>query len=250
MSGQSHNRDKSMMKPDEMNPGASLSGDAFAPAEAANDAGMQSAANGEAMSEAGPIEAKTDPVATLEGEKADLRDKLLRALADVENLRRRMEREVADARSYAVTNFARDMLTVADNVRRALESLPEDARDAAEGALTALIDGIELTERDLLKTLERHGVKQLDPLGQKFDPNFHQAMFEVPNPDAASGTVVQVAQSGYSIGGRVLRPALVGVAKGGQKAAVPDPSNDAGPESDGPASTETGDLDGSGASAG
>lgn len=230
-----------MMKPDEINPGASLSGDAFT-AEAANDVGVQVASDGEAMSEAGPIEARTedrpDPVAALEAEKTDLRDKLLRALADIENMRRRTERDVADARSYAVTNFARDMLPVADNVRRALESLPVDARDAAEGALTALIDGIELTERDLLKTLERHGVKRLDPLGQKFDPNFHQAMFEVPNPDAASGTVVQVVQSGYAIGGRVLRPALVGVAKGGQKTGVSGPG-DAALEADGPASAET-----------
>lgn len=210
-----------MMKPDEMNSGASLSGDAFA-AEPANDVGAQNASNGEAMSEAGPIEAPADPAAALEAEKLDLRDKLLRALADMENMRRRTEREVADARSYAVTNFARDMLTVADNVRRALESLP-----AAEGALTALIDGIELTERDLLKTLDRHGVKRLDPLGQKFDPNFHQAMFEVPNPDVPNGTVVQVVQSGYAIGERVLRPALVGIAKGGPKVAVPNDPGDA-----------------------
>jgi len=208
-----------MMKPDEINPGASLSGDASSP-EPANDVGAQTALSSEAMSEAGPIEAKPDPVAALEAEKTDLKEKLLRALADLENMRRRTEREVADARSYAVTNFARDMLTVADNIRRALESLPPGAREAADGGLTGLIDGIELTERDLLKSLERHGVKRLDPVGQKFDPNFHQAMFEVPNPDMPSGTVVQVVQSGYAIGGRVLRPALVGVAKGGQKPAA------------------------------
>ena len=161
---------------------------------------------------------KGDALAALEAEKLDLKDKLLRTLADMENLRRRTEREVADARTYAVTNFARDMLNAADNVRRALESVPAEASETAEGALKALVDGIELTERDLLKTLERHGVKRVDPQGQRFDPNLHQAMFEVPNPDVTSGTVVQVVQSGYVIGERVLRPALVGVAKGGPKA--------------------------------
>lgn len=160
-----------------------------------------------------------DPVARLEAEKTDLKEKLLRTLADMENLRRRTEREIADARAYAVTNFARDMLTVADNTRRALESVPEDARGEGQGALNAFIEGIELTERDLLKSLERHGVKRLDPQGQKFDPHLHQAMFEVPNADVPNGTVVQVVQTGYVIGDRVLRPALVGVAKGGPKAA-------------------------------
>lgn len=209
------------MKPDAMSPEVSPAGDGFS-ASSASDTGARVASDGEAMSEAGPIETQTDTVAAFEAEKHDLRDKLLRALADMENMRRRTEREVADARSYAVTNFARDMVTVADNVRRALESLPSGAREAAEGALTALIDGIELTERDLLKTLDRHGVKRLDPLGQKFDPNFHQAMFELPNPDVANGTVVQVVQSGYAIGERVLRPALVGVAKGGPKSSTSD----------------------------
>lgn len=210
------------MNPDETNAEVSAAGAAFAAAAA--ETGARAVGDGEAMSEAGPIEAPAESAGALEAleaEKNDLRDKLLRALADMENMRRRTERDVSDARSYAVTNFARDMLTVADNVRRALESLPASARDAAEGAMTALIDGIELTERDLLKTLERYGVKRLDPVGQKFNPNFHQAMFELPNPDVPNGTVVQVVQSGYVIGDRVLRPALVGVAKGGSKAAPP-----------------------------
>jgi len=178
------------------------------------DATDAPAANDDATRQAAP-----DPVAVLEAEKADLKDKLLRLMADMENLRRRTEREVVDARTYAVANFARDMLNVADNIRRALESVPDETRNAAEGAFKGLIEGIDLTERDLLKTLERHGVRRLDPEGQKFDPNVHQAMFEVPNPDVPSGTVVQVVQSGYVIGDRVLRPALVGVAKGGPKAA-------------------------------
>src|SRR5918997_1027797 len=163
---------------------------------------------------------EADPVAVLEAEKTDLKDKLLRLMADMENLRRRTEREVADARTYAVANFARDMLNVADNVRRAIESVPAEASRSAEGAFKGLIEGIDLTERDLLKTLERHGVKRLDPQGQKFDPNVHQAMFEIPNAEVPNGTVLQVVQSGYVIGERVLRPALVGVSKGGPKVAA------------------------------
>jgi molecular chaperone GrpE len=177
-----------------------------------------------------------DAVAQLEAEKSDLKEKLLRTLADMENLRRRTEREVADARTYAVTNFARDILSVADNTRRALESVPPEAGQE-EGALKSLIEGIELTERDLLKTLERHKVKRLDPQGQKFDPNLHQAMFEVPNPDVPNGTVVQVVQTGYVIGDRVLRPALVGVAKGGPKAQA----QDAGSAQDGAAASAGGE---------
>lgn len=165
----------------------------------------------------GPATAEIDPVAALEAEKADLRDRLMRALADMENLRRRSERDAADARTYAVTAFARDMLTVSDNIRRALDNVPEGDRD---DATRTLVEGIELTERDLQKTLARHGVRLLEPEGAKFDPNMHQAMFEVPNDTVPSGTVIQVVQSGYAIGDRVLRPALVGVAKGGPKAAA------------------------------
>jgi molecular chaperone GrpE len=169
-----------------------------------------------------------DRLAQLEAEKTDLKEKLLRTLADMENLRRRTEREVVDARTYAVTNFARDMLTVADNFQRAIDNVPAEAREGGDPALKALIEGIELTEREMLKTLERYGVKRLDPAGQRFDPNLHQAMFEVPNPEVPNGTVVQVVQTGYVIGERVLRPALVGVAKGGPKAAQePAPAQNA-----------------------
>lgn len=157
-----------------------------------------------------------DRLAAVEAERDALKDKLLRTLADMENMRRRTERELAEARVYATTNFARDMLNVADNVRRALDSLGE-AREGLEGPAKALVEGIELTERDLLHTLERHGVKPVEPQGQKFDPNLHQAMFEVPDPSVPNGTVVQVVQTGYVIGERVLRPALVGVSKGGPK---------------------------------
>lgn len=170
---------------------------------------------------------EAERLAALEAEKLDLKDKLLRSLADMENLRRRTERDVADARTYAVTNFARDMLNAADNIRRALESVPAEAREGMEGALKALVEGVELTERDFLKTLERHGVKRLEPMGERFDPNLHQAMFELPNPDVPNGTVAAVVQAGYVIGDRVLRPALVGVAKGGPKAAPAEAAKDA-----------------------
>ena len=158
-------------------------------------------------------------LAKLEAEKADLRDKLLRALAEMENLRRRTEREVADTRSYAVTAFARDMLSVADNLRRAIEALPAHTRQSGDGAVSGLIDGIELTERELVKTLERHGVRKVDPAGQKFDPNMHQAMFEAAHDSIAKGQVHTVVQPGYAIGERVLRPALVGVSSGPPAAA-------------------------------
>src|SRR6476660_1228214 len=148
-------------------------------------------------------------------ELAESRDKMLRTLAEMENLRQRTRREVADARMYGITGFARDILDIADNLQRALDALPEDVRDNADPGLKALIEGVELTERSLLNTLEKNGVKKFDPSGGKFDPNFQQAMFEVPDASVPSGTVVQVVQSGFMIGDRILRPALVGVSKGG-----------------------------------
>jgi molecular chaperone GrpE len=150
-------------------------------------------------------------------EAAEARDKMLRTLAEMENLRKRTSREVADARTYGITGFARDVLDIADNLQRALDALPAEARDAADPGLKALIEGVELTERSLLNTLEKNGVKKFDPSGGKFDPNFQQAMYEVPDPSVPAGTVVQVMQSGFMIGDRVLRPALVGVSKGGAK---------------------------------
>jgi molecular chaperone GrpE len=158
---------------------------------------------------------------TLEAEKADLKDRLLRTLAEMENLRRRTEREVSDAKTYAVTGFARDMLAVADNLRRAIESLPAGSREAFDGAAKSLAEGVDLTERDLAKTLERHGIRKLDPKGQKFDPNMHQAMFEGPDTTVPKGHVTTVVQGGYAIGERVLRPAMVGVSSGAPKPAEP-----------------------------
>ncbi|MFD1331486.1 nucleotide exchange factor GrpE [Methylopila musalis] len=159
------------------------------------------------------ISAPADRVVELEAAVTDLRDRFLRSHAEMENLRRRTEREVQDARKYALTAFARDLLSVADNLRRALEATPAEK----DGPLQAIVDGVELTERELLKTLEKHGVAKIEPKGQIFDPNFHQAIFEAPDPSVPTGTVVQVVQDGYVIGDRLLRPAMVGVARGGPK---------------------------------
>lgn len=184
-----------------------------------------SAPEGEAEAAAEP---QVDPIEALQAENADLKDRALRTMAEMENLRRRTEKEIRDAKTYAVSSFARDMLTVTDNLRRALDSFPAEQRENADDSLKGLIEGVEMTERDLLSQLEKNGVKQLAPKGQKFDPNFHQAMFEVPNTEVPNNTVVEVVQAGYSIGERVLRPAMVGVAKGGPKEApvAPEAGND------------------------
>ncbi|WP_428528928.1 nucleotide exchange factor GrpE [Roseibium sp.] len=183
----------------------------------------------EAVNEAAAAaeESAVDPVEALMAENAELKDRALRTMAEMENLRRRTEKEVKDARQYAVSGFARDMLTVSDNLSRALEALPEDDRKNADAGVASLIEGVEMIERDLLNQLEKNGVRKLEPEGQKFDPNFHQAMFEVPNTEVPNNTVVQVVQAGYVIGERVLRPAMVGVSKGGPKEA---PKADAGAE--------------------
>ena len=158
-------------------------------------------------------------------ENAELRDRLLRTLADMENLRRRTEREKADTARYAITNFARDVLTVGDNLKRTVDHVPAEAA-AQDPALKTFLEGVELTERELLNVLERHGVTRIEPLGQRFDPNCHQAMYEVQNADVPEGTVVDVMQSGYAIGDRCLRPALVAVAKGGAKQPKPQAQGD------------------------
>jgi molecular chaperone GrpE len=166
-----------------------------------------------------PDDPEPNSVEALQKEAADSRDRMLRTLAEMENLRKRTQKEVADARTYGVSKFAGDIVDIADNLQRAIDAVPADAKASADPGLKALIEGVELTERSLLSALEKHGVKKIDPTGEKFDPNFHQAMYEVPDASVASGTVVQVVQAGYTIGERVLRPALVGVSKGGAKAA-------------------------------
>jgi len=171
--------------------------------------------------EAGETENEAaEPELTPEAQVAKLTDQLLRALAEAENMRRRSQREIEDARKYAVANFARDVLTVADNLRRALDAVPDDA--AASEDLKALSEGVGLTERELLAMMERHGIRKVNPMGEKFDPNLHQAMFEADTPGADPGTVIEVAQAGFVIGDRLLRPAMVGVAKKPPKAAPID----------------------------
>jgi molecular chaperone GrpE len=176
----------------------------------------EAVASGDAAAEA--VAAAPKPSTSLDRELADMKDRLLRTLADMENMRKRTEREVADARVYGISNFARDILGVADNMHRAMQALDDELRAKADEATKALLEGVELTERELMNVLEKHGVKRIEPLNQKFDPNRHQAMFEMEDASVPNGTVVQVMQAGYTIGERVLRPALVAVSKGGPKA--------------------------------
>ena len=162
-----------------------------------------------------------DPTEALRAENAELKDRVLRTHAEMENLRKRTERDVNDTRSYAIAGFARDMLSATDALSRALLVLPAEARESGDATTKSLIEGIELAEREMQRLLAKHGVKPIEAEGQKFDPHKHQAMFEVPDSSRPEGTVVQVVQTGFAIGERVLRPAMVGVAKGG--AAQPAP---------------------------
>ena len=172
-----------------------------------------------AQNETPPAEPVTEPadddrIAKLEAEIADLRDKALRAMAETENVRRRLEREREETARYAISRFAGDLLSVADNLRRALDAVPAAAVEKDE-FLAKLVDGVGATERAMLAVLEKNGVKKLNPMGQKFDPNFHEVLFEMDAPDKPQGTVVQVLEAGYTIGDRLLRPARVAASKGG-----------------------------------
>lgn len=160
--------------------------------------------------------AEPDPVEVLEAELAEMKDKLLRQAADMENLRRRTEREKQDMAKFAITNFARDIVTLDDNLTRTLSSVPEGAVDE-DPALKALVEGVEMTGRELTNVLERYNVKRIEPKGDLFDPNLHQALFEIPNPEITAGTILEVVAPGFMIDARILRPAMVGVAKGGEK---------------------------------
>ena len=169
---------------------------------------------------------EVDPVEALRAENAELKDRVLRTHAEMENLRKRTERDVADTRSYAIAGFARDMLSATDALSRGLLVIPQETRETAEGTLKSLIEGLELAEREMQRLLAKHGVKPIEAEGQKFDPHKHQAMFEVPDPSKPEGTVVQVVQAGFAIGDRILRPAMVGVAKGGPSHAPADEAID------------------------
>src|SRR5712692_4988220 len=176
----------------------------------ANDPGEEAAAGDEAAP-ASPEER----LAALEAELADTKDRLLRALAETENVRRRFQREREDAQKYAISGFAKDLLSAVDNLRRALDAVPE--AEVTDARTRSLLDGVAVTERELLAALERHGVRRIDPKGERFDHNFHQAIFEAERPGAPAGTVIEVLQPGYVLHDRLLRPAMVGVAKGGAK---------------------------------
>jgi molecular chaperone GrpE len=191
----------------------------------ANNNDIAPAADNNNIAPAAQNEPALPDAAALAKEAAEYKDRWKRSLAEMENLRRRTDRDVADARLYGVSSLARDIVGVADNMRRALAAVGESAV-AIEGPAKTLLEGVELIERDLLKTLEKHGVKKFEPQGVKFDPNLHQAIFEVSDANVASGSVAQVIQPGYMIGERVLRPAMVGVSKGGPKAAPPESSAD------------------------
>ncbi|HKW54036.1 MAG TPA: nucleotide exchange factor GrpE [Stellaceae bacterium] len=151
-------------------------------------------------------------LAAAESELADAKDKLLRALAETENVRRRAQREREDAAKYGASNLAKDLINVADNLRRALASVPEG--QVTDELTRTLLQGVDATERELLAAFERHGIRRIDPMGERFDHNFHQAIMEVENSGQPGGTVVQVLQPGYAMQDRLLRPAMVGVAKG------------------------------------
>ena len=168
-----------------------------------------------------PSSAELSPdevIAELQAQIAALKDQALRAAAEAENVRRRAAREKADASKYGISNLARDLLSVPDNLARAIDSVSEEAQRAGGETLQTLMEGVKLTQKELLQVLERHGIQPIHPEGEKFDPNFHQAMFEAPGTGQPDGTVVQVVQTGYLIGERLLRPAMVGVAKGGTAA--------------------------------
>ena len=186
----------------------------------------ENAASGETPEVETPVEPEVDPTAALRAENAELKDRVLRTIAEMENLRKRNEREINDTRSYAIAGFARDMLSATDALSRALVMLPAGARESEDATVKSLIEGIEMTEREMQRLLAKHGVTPILADGEKFDPHKHQAMFEVPDPTRPEGTIVQVVQSGYAIGERVLRPAMVGVAKGGPSHAPADEAID------------------------
>jgi molecular chaperone GrpE len=163
----------------------------------------------------GELDAREMEILALQEEVAAAKDRLLRFAAEAENTKKRLEREKAEATLYAASNFARDLLSVADSLSRALVAVPPEEREIVDDVMKKFLDGIEMTERELLNVFQRHNIRKLETIGHKFDPNLHQAMFEIPTNDYAPGTVVQEVQSGYAVGERCLRPALVGVAKAG-----------------------------------
>jgi molecular chaperone GrpE len=176
------------------------------------DPGDEDARDG---ADGGASAAPEERLAAVEAELADTKDRLLRALAEAENVRRRFQREREDSQKYAISGFAKDLLTVVDNLRRALDAMPE--AEITDPRTRSLLDGVAVTERELLAAFERHGLRRIDPQGERFDHNFHQAIFEAERPGAPAGTVIEVLQPGYVLHDRLLRPAMVGIAKAGAK---------------------------------
>jgi molecular chaperone GrpE len=167
----------------------------------------------EILANAEEVDPRDAEIIALKEEVAAARERLLRFAAESENQKKRLEREKAEATLYAASNFARDLLAVADSLSRALFAVPEQERDIIDDVMKKFLDGIEMTERELLNVFQRHNIRRIETIGQKFDPNYHQAMFEVPTSEKPPGTVMQEVQAGYAVGERCLRPALVGVAK-------------------------------------
>lgn len=192
---------------DETQSAAAAAASDMAEADVANGTGSAEAA-GESGSDGGE-----DTLDALLVERDALKDQLLRALADVENMRRRTERELETARRYGHTGFARDLVGAIDNLALALEAAPKDEAARTAEAIDGLVTGLEMSWKEIQATMERHGVRRISPQGEKFDYNFHQAMFEMPHPDHPPGTVVEVVQHGYVLHDRLLRPAMVGVSK-------------------------------------
>ncbi len=182
---------------------------------------VEYSAEGEKSADHAAIEGLIQQLEAATLENKELNDKVLRVMADMENLRRRKDREISDKEKYAVTDFAKEIVSVADNIQRAIASVPAEALEN-DAPLKALLEGVQMTERELTNALEKKGIMQIVSLDTPFDPNLHQAMFEVEDPDKPAGTVVQVIQAGFTIGDRTLRPAMVGVSKGGPKAVKPD----------------------------
>ena len=202
--------------------------DSEAVEETAADEGKKTEAGAEQTAEEAPGEAVEE--LTPEQQVEELNDKMLRALAEAENVRRRAARDKSDAAKYAIANFAREVLGVADNMKRAMASVDSDARKK-DPALEQLMVGLEMTEAEMLSTFERFGIKPIEALGEKFDHNLHEAMFEIDDASKPAGTVMQVVEAGYMLNDRLLRPAKVGVSKGGPqgKTGEPDAAEGAAP---------------------
>jgi molecular chaperone GrpE len=167
--------------------------------------------------DAAPSESDAKALSEALARESELKDKLLRAMAETENLRRRAEKEKSESIQYGLTRFAGDLLAIADTLERALASVAAEAREAAGEAMKTVLDGVEMTGKELQRVFEKHGIKRIDPKGAKFDPHLHTAIAQVPAPALPDGTIVDVAQVGYSIGERLLRPAMVVVGTGGPK---------------------------------